>query len=464
LVKVTLVFPYFKRFTCTTPPFGIMYLAAVLEKHDIKVNILDTSFNQNWNVLKRNLEEIRPDFVGISSVTPMIADALKVAELAKKLNADCTTILGGPHATVVEVVDPYIDFCVYGEGEATLAELISTVALGNDPSKVKGIYYKDRDKIVRTLPRPPIENLSELPFPAWHLLPTREQYFKVNGRTGMLIASRGCPFNCTYCQPTLRRLFGNKIRFRTPENVVDEMEMLIKHYHVKEFFFHDDTFTFNKTWVKEVCGLILKRGIRLPWKCNSRVNTVTRELLKTMKQAGCTGLALGVESGSQEILDRALRKGIKLDQVRNTFKICKEEGIDTKAFLMLGSPFETSETLRSTVQLVREIKPDLIDISRTTPLPGSDLFTISKELGILNIDENSWTKCYYRDLSTLPLKIEVSNEEILATQKKIFVMNTINVILSIRFAQKILKSSKHPLITISRTLYFMKEFLARIKK
>lgn len=461
---MTLIFPYFKRFICTTPPFGIMYLAAMLEKHKVEVNIIDTSFNQNWNTLKRNLQEIKPDFVGISSVTPMIADAFKVAELAKKLDPGCTTILGGPHATVVQVVNPHIDFCVCGEGEATFLELIKQVEAEGDLSKVKGIYYKDRDDLIRTLPRPPIEDLSELPFPAWHLLPTTEQYFKVNGRCGMLIASRGCPFNCTYCQPTLRMLFGSKVRFRNPENVVDEIEMLVKHYNIKEFFFHDDTFTFNKSWVKELCDLIIERDIRLPWGCNSRVNTVTRELLKTMKKTGCTQLSIGVESGSQEILDKALRKGIKLSEVRSAFKLCKEEGIDTKAFLMLGSPFETRESLRSTVQLIREIKPDRIDISRTTPLPGSDLFTMSKQLGILNMDENSWTGYYYRDLSTLPLKVGVSNEEIMRTQNELYVMNTVNVIFSIRFVGKVLKSSKHPLIAISRARYFVKEFLSRIQK
>ena len=391
MTKVTLIFPYFKRFMSTTPPLGIMYLAALLEKNKIKVNIIDTSFSQNWSMLKKNLEEIKPDFVGISSVTPMITDAFKVAELVKKLNSDCTTILGGPHATVVEVVNPNIDYCVYGEGEYTLLELIGKIEAGEDLTRVNGIYYKDHNDLIRTPPRLPIEDLSELPFPAWHLLPTREQYFKVNGRSGILIASRGCPFNCTYCQPTLRKLFGSKVRYRKPENVVDEIEMLVRRYNIKEFFFHDDTFTFNKSWVEELCDLIVERDIRLPWSCNSRVNTITRDSLKTMKRAGCTGLSLGVESGSQEILDKALRKGIKLSEVRNAFKLCKEEGINTKAFLMLGSPFETRESLRSTVELIREIKPDRIDISRTTPLPGSDLFTISKQLGILNVDENSWT-------------------------------------------------------------------------
>jgi len=355
LVKVTLIFPYFKRFISTTPPLGIMYIAAMLEKHNAEVTIIDTSFNQNWNLLRKNLQETKPDFVGISSVTPMITDAFRVAELAKKLNADCTTVLGGPHATVVQIVNPYIDFCVYGEGEATLLELIKEVETGGDLSRVKGIYYKDGDDLIRTPPRPPIEDLSELPFPAWHLLPTTEQYFKVNGRSGILIASRGCPFNCTFCQPTLRMLFGSKVRFRTPENVVDEIEMLLRHYDIKEFMFHDDTFTSNKVWVKQLCDLMIERDIHIPWNCNSRVNTVTRELLKTMKRAGCTRLSLGVESGSQEILDKALRKGIKLSEVRRAFKLCKEERMETKAFLMLGSPFETKESLESTVELIREI-------------------------------------------------------------------------------------------------------------
>ena len=441
-----------------------MYLAAMLENHNIDVTIIDTSFSQNWSMLKKNLQEIKPDFVGISSVTPMITDAFKVADLVKNLNSDCTTILGGPHATVVDVVNPNIDFCVFGEGESTLLELIREIEAGNDVSIVKGIYYKDRDALIRTPPRSPIEDLSELPFPAWHLLPTREQYFKVNGRSGILIASRGCPFNCTYCQPTLRKLFGSKVRFRKPENVVDEIEMLVKHYDIQEFFFHDDTFTFNKGWVKELCDLIIERDIRLPWGCNSRVNTVTRELLKTMKRAGCTGLSLGVESGSQEILDKALRKGIKLSEVKSAFKLCKEEGINTKAFLMLGSPFETTESLRSTIQLIREIKPDRIDVSRTTPLPGSDLFTLSKQLGILNMDENSWTDYYYRDLSTLPLKVGVTNEEIMRTQNKLYVINTINVIFSFRFIKKVIKSTKHPIIAISRAGYFIKEFLIRTQK
>ena len=213
------------------------------------------------------------------------------------------------------------DYIVEGEGEVTICELLHSLEGKMDIENVKGIWYKKNGVLKRTPQRPFIQNLDDLPFPARQLLP--KEYMNFGHTT--ISASRGCPFNCSFCQPTLRKLFGPVVRFRSPKNVVDEMEYLKTTFKIKHVKFQDDTFTARKQWVTEVCSEILKRKLKIRWDCNARVNTIDKELLTKMKEAGCTKVEFGVESGSQEILN-SLNKGTTIKQIEDAFRYVKKLG------------------------------------------------------------------------------------------------------------------------------------------
>lgn len=310
--------------------------------------------------------------------------------------------IGGPHPTIFpeEVVsDPDIDFVVLGEGELSFLELVKSLMTHEDFENVPGIGFSKRGSVVINPPRLPIENLDLLPFPARHLLPMDVHIgfnFLYYGKPATtMIASRGCPFNCSFCQPTLRKIFGRKSRRRSPENVVDEIEYLIKKYDIKLIIFHDDTFTLNRKWVMDVCDEIIKRNLKIKWICNSRADTLDERLLKKLKEAGCVELRIGVESGNQWILDNILKKGITINQVRDTFKLIRKCGFKRAwAFFMVGSPGETRDMIQDSIRLAREIKPTHVNISITLPLPGTELWNIAGKYGSFDKD---WSKYDYAE-------------------------------------------------------------------
>jgi len=395
-MKISLVNPGFGQIF-RLPPLGLTYIAAVLREAGHVVNIIDTNFVKTWKQLETELRRVEPDAIGLSCMKATINDALNIAKLVKD-NLKCPVILGGPHPTIMPesvLCNENVDYVVYGEGETTILELVQNLEGHKDVKGVFGVWYKENGAIKRTAPRPYIENLDRIPFPARDLL--SKEYFKY-GRANM-IASRGCPFNCSFCQPTLRKIFGPRIRFRSPRNVVDEMEHLKKSMKIKHVKFEDDTFTVNRRWVLELCNEMKERSLTMRWDCNSRVNTVNKNLLPAMKEAGCMRISFGVESGSQKILNN-LNKGITIQDILGAFKMCKEVGIRTHAYLMIGSPGETKHTIQETVELIHKIDPDYMYISITTPLPMTKLYEDLTKSGMITVknwdDFDYYTKCSFK--------------------------------------------------------------------
>jgi len=388
------------------PPLGLAYIAAVLREAGHVVNIIDLNFCVNWKQLEAELSKAKPDAVGISCMTTMMSDALKVAELVKR-SLNCPVILGGPHPTILPedtLLNENVDYVVEGEGEITMGELIHNLEERKNVKTVSGVWYKEDGIIKRTNPRSHIENLDQIPFPARDLL--SKEYFRYGYAD--VIASRGCPFNCSFCQPTLRRLFGPKVRFRSPANIVNEMEYLKQTIKIKHVKFVDDTFGINRHWISELCLEMKKKSLDLTWDCNSRVNIVSKDLLLMMKKAGCTKISFGVESGSQEILD-FLNKGTTIQQILNAFRICKEVGVRTHAYLMIGSPGETEKTITETKSLINKINPDEIYISITTPLPKTKLYDDLVEKGLVTAktweDFDYYKKCLIKLENLAPSEI-----------------------------------------------------------
>ena len=369
-------------------PLGLGYLAAVLEKNQYEVDVLDCQ------VLKLSYEKVRdeiskrqPNIVGITSATLTYKSALHIAKIAKEVNPDCTTILGGCHATFWDDKAlqecPCLDIVVRKEGENTLLELVRRLDSGKNFGDVLGTTCRKDGKVVKNPDRPYIENLDELPFPAHHLWPI-ERLRKYGKLIFPLTTSRGCVHWCDFC--TAVRMGGRKYRMRSPKNVVDELEFLYTTYGVDQFTFYDDAFTVNQPRVEEICKGIKNRKLKIKWDCETRVDMVTKELLLKMREAGCIAVWFGVESGSQRVID-AMGKGFSIAQTMRALNWAREVGLMTVVEVILGFPGETKETVWETVKLVEKLNPNDVGFNIATPYPGTPMYDYVKENGWLKITD-----------------------------------------------------------------------------
>jgi anaerobic magnesium-protoporphyrin IX monomethyl ester cyclase len=390
-VSVTLVNPpYPKRGHQHPPltPLGIAYLGAVLEKNGYSVDVIDCQAQKiAHNSFEHEIGKHQPKVVGITSTTLTYKSALKIAATAKQVHPDCITILGGCHATFWDYKAleecPQLDMVVRKEGEYTLLEIMNRLKENRHIDDVLGTNCWKNKKIIRNEDRPYIENLDDLPFPAHHLLPLKR--LRKQGKVIFpLTTSRGCVYWCNFC--TAVRMFGRRYRMRNPKNVVDEIQFLNKKYGATQFTFSDDTFTVDQARVRKICEDVRNRRLEVQWDCETRVDMVTRDLLKEMKKAGCIAVWFGVESGCQNVLD-SMEKDVNLAQTRRAFKWAHEAGLMTIASVILGFPGETKDTVLKTVKFVEELNPDDVGYHIATPYPGTPMYDFVKENGWLKITD-----------------------------------------------------------------------------
>lgn len=363
---------------------GLAYIASVLEEGGHEVRIVDSlAMNYTLIDLKDELKTFNPEVIGLTSTTPTIYDAYRVAKLAKIINPNVKVVIGGPHVTFTPVETlrecPYIDVVVKGEGEFTTLHLMESFEKGKPLSEVRGITYREGNVIKDTGSSRFIRDLNKLPLPAYHLLPM-DKYKLGDRKFGAIITSRGCPFQCIYCSSS--QLYGKVWRARSPESVVEELRLLRDKYGIREIEFLDDTFTLNNKRAEKICEAIRREGLDISWSCSSRVDTLTRKLAFKLKLAGCHFLYLGIESGSQRLLN-FIRKGITLNQAKVAIEIAKKVGLNTLASFMLGIPGETRETIRKTINFAKKLNPTLAQFTLCTPYPGTKLLEIVKKCGCL---------------------------------------------------------------------------------
>ena len=320
--------------------------------------------------------------------TPMYLKAKEVIKTIRSLSKTVNIIVGGPHPTIMpkETLkdNTEIDVAVLGEGEIIVIELVDAIRENKNLSHVNGIAFRDKDHIILTDQREYIKDLDEIPFPAWHLLPMQRyrptaSYYR-QLPSYLMITSRGCAFKCAYCS----QIFGKTFRYHSSQRIMSEMEILISRYNAKEIIFRDDTFTLNNTRIEILCRDIMASGLhkRVKWSCATRVDCVNEKLLKLMKRAGCWGIHFGVESGSQRLLDK-IHKGIRIEQIKDAFRWSHEAGIETRAYFMLGLPGETRVDSFRTIDFAKELNPDWVQFTLTTPYPGTELFSIAQKDGTL---------------------------------------------------------------------------------
>lgn len=384
-MRALLINPPYPSSEFPTIPLGLAYVAALLEKEGVEVQVQDflvTKYSKE--ILEKKIAEFAPEITGITSVTMNYPIASGILKDCKEIDGNIITVIGGPHvsfwAEEALTEAPWIDVVVRGEGEYTMLE----IAHGKILKEIDGIAFRENRDIVFTKPRQWIENLDELPFPARHLFPL-SRYRALFSECG-LITSRGCPFNCIFCAGP--KMTGRKGRFRSIKLVVDEIEQILN-YGFKTITVADDLFTLNRKHLHAFCDEIMARKLKFQWSANSRVDTVTPELLEKMKEAGCSFICYGVESGNQKILD-TVRKKITPEQVRKAIKISKATGMKSLASFIIGLPGETKETLAETVNFARELDT-YYGFHLLAPFPGTEVREKAREYGI-RILTDDWLK------------------------------------------------------------------------
>lgn len=365
------------RLGIRTPPLGLAYLAAVLREHGHKVKILDHSVQEvDWE----NYPCEGFDLVGISADTVRYGLALRVAEAVKRKGAK--VVLGGPHATSCdgECLDSgVVDWVIRGEGEYPLLQLAEALQGRRSLEDIEGLSYLADGGIVANPPARFIEDLDSLPFPARDLLPLHLYNHKLGKREATnVITSRGCPFNCDFCSSS--QLSGIYFRPRSPENILEELDLLHNKYGYRAIMFYDDNFTLDPHRVDSLCQLLIKKRWDLIWYAESRVDTIVRnpKLVEVMVKAGLRELFVGFESASQEVLD-GYGKKLKASEAFKAMDILNKNNVKVIGAFIIGGLNESREMAERTIEMAKKLNPYFAQFSILTPYPGTRLYSKVKD-------------------------------------------------------------------------------------
>ncbi len=373
------------------PPLGILSLAGYLEKHSsFALDVLDAQpKGYPYGELEAVLRDRQADVVGITAMTFTLIDVLKTANLVRRVMPHARIILGGPHVHLYPdetMRQKAVDFLIQGEGEIALLELLNNI--NNPPAwcGIKGLAYRDSGGgIVNNGIAPSAKNLDALGIPARHLLDVND-YTSLLGRSNVIttmFTSRGCPFRCTFCDRPYSPVLSG-FRWRSAAHVADEMEVCLS-LGIKEAFIYDDTFTIRRDRVFELCDEIRRRGIEFRWDVRAHVNTITPDLLKAMKQAGCDRIHYGVECGNDRMLE-VIRKMTTVRRVREVVSATKSAGIEVLCYFIIGQQTETASDINDTLKLSRSLKPGFAHFTIFCPYPGTEIYRKGLETGIIKQD------------------------------------------------------------------------------
>lgn len=420
-----------KKVSGIVPPLGLAYLASSLIKEGFDVEIID---GYAWNYSVSDIENIlrKKDFkiIGITATTLSFDIATKILKLSKEINSNCITIMGGPHTTALATETlknyPFIDIIIRGEGEGTIVDLLNKIEKRKGYSDIKGISYRRERQIKNNSDRELIKDLDSLPFPAFDLLPMDKYlpsphhgfsfYKKINNHPFFpIFTSRGCPYQCTFCASAVT--WRRTVRFRSPENVMEEIDLLVDKYKIKNLDIYDDTFLLKKDRTLQILDEIIKRNYDLDFSCLSRVDDINNEVLSKLSKANCYTLRFGVESGSPKIL-KLMKKNINLNQALDAFKLTKKYNIIRNACFIFGHPGETKETASETIRFAKKLNPDVAFFYIMVPFPGTEVMEIVKEKNLfVNSKAENWT---FVSNETNIRTESLSSEDLIKIKKKAY--------------------------------------------
>ncbi|MFH1473785.1 MAG: radical SAM protein [Candidatus Aenigmatarchaeota archaeon] len=400
------------------PSVGLCYIGAVLEKNGYDVKVLDAAIegwrkiNQrsdglkyigiDFNEIGKRIKKEKPDIVGITTLSVDAISARQIARTVKNVDSNIKVMMGGCHVSVTPfktIADKNVDFVVVGEGEYTTLDLVKTLDEDKELYNVKGLIYRDKDKVIKNRPREYIKNLDELPFPAWHLTNMKE-FFKLTKylqgshltpeRHLSIITSRSCPYGCIFC--SVRSIMGRGFRPRSPENVVAEMEYMVNKYKIKLFSVEDDNLTFDKKRAEKIFDLMIEKRLnnKITWDTPNgvRADTLDENLLGKMKKSGAVHIFVSPESGSQRVVKDIIGKKLDLGTVENAVRICKDIGLKISCYFIVGLPGETKEDLEKTVAFASKMREfgAITLCAMARPTFGTELYDLSKKKGYLMVD------------------------------------------------------------------------------
>ena len=443
-------------------PLGLMYLAAVLQKNGYTVEILDAfisgaDFEEKkgeevtiglpFKQIKEEIQARKPNIVGIAGpFTSQIGHAIQTSKVAKEANSHILTVVGGPHVTLVpkEFLEEAhsVDIAVTGEGEFAMLEIAQYLEGKKQLNEIKGIAYRQNGKVIVNPRRPFIDNLDELPYPAYDLVdmerylgPSKIGYRSFQNRAISMVTSRGCPFNCCFCSVHLH--MGQGFRAHSAQYVLDHIQYVVGKFGVKNIFFEDDNLTLDIKRFEAICDGIIQRKIKIGWETPNgvRADRLTLELLKKMKQSGCKSVFVGVESGDQQILDKIVCKSLDLNKVMEFAKNARKIGLKTGAFYIIGFPGETKLNMQRTVDFALEMKRKYdmgMHLFAATPSYGTRLYEECKANGYIAADLSWNSFAQARQARGLPLittdeftpaEVKEIAAKALAEYKKIHLIN-----------------------------------------
>lgn len=366
-----------------TPPMGLLYMQGAIEQSRHESTFLDANL-EGWTHEEAAHEALshNPDLIGIQAMTFTMPDACLLAEKIKKMNSEVKIIIGGAHPTIYPEETaglPYIDFAFCGEGEVAFPMFLDRFFDEEARLQIPGIAGKDKDGKVHYSPSDGLlKNLDIIPLPA-RRSSKYKKYSSVLAKRNpitIMMTSRGCPFQCIFCNR-----MGRKWRSHSAEFVLKEIEDIVK-LGIKEIFIHDDTFSLNRERIVKICEGIIEKKLDVTWEARTRVDCVDEELIKLMKKAGCHRLSFGVESGSEKVIE-SMRKGIKLERVLEVFKWCKKAGILTLADFMLGNKDEQEEDMEKTFAFAAKLNPDYLQYSILSMYPNTPVYAEAMERGMI---------------------------------------------------------------------------------
>jgi radical SAM superfamily enzyme YgiQ (UPF0313 family) len=391
-MRTLLINPYYPISETPSPPLGLAYLGSALEAAGVEIKILDlVVYPYSRKILESLLKDFKPQMVGITAVTMTFDNAIGVIKDIRAIDPNVLTVMGGPHVTFCapDTLEEYpeLDVIVLGEGETTIVELAQAADRRQQWDDINGIVFRKGSDICHTAAREFVQDLNTLPAPARHLLALGR--YRALGMPISMTTSRGCPFKCIFCVG--RKMVGAKVRYRNPVEVADELEYLgtLKFNQIN---IADDLFTANKNHCLAVCDEIIKRGLTIKWTSFARVDTVSEELLKRMKAAGCSAVSFGIESANPDIL-KTIKKGITLQQVVEAVDACNRAGVIPHASFILGLPGETPDTIKETLDFGKRLKSVGLSYGfhLLAPFPGTAVREQSHDYGI-RILTNDWTE------------------------------------------------------------------------
>lgn len=366
-------------------PIGLGVIASVLlnEGHTVKILDINAERLSKSEVKSRIDLKSKYGVIGVGGLITTYKYLKWLIPELKKCNPRSKLVIGGgvvtENPTFLLNKTP-ADIAVIGEGEITMKELVANLQNNGSFGEIEGIAYRKRGKIKINPPRPLIKNLDDLPFPAYDLLPMDVYLHNVGHASAIgkktemnIITSRGCPYNCRYCY----HIFGRGARFRSVDDVIEEIKELQDKYRIDSILLLDETFTINKRRVVEFCNKLILEKIGIPWSCYARVNLVDREMLRKMKRAGCYRVGYGIESGSQQILDK-MNKGVTVEQAKRAIRLARKAGLICGTTFMFGYRGENLDTIKETVNFCKElmISPSFFF---TTPYPSTELYKEAKD-------------------------------------------------------------------------------------